>query len=766
MRSSLTLAALLLSPACAAALEPDRRDHWAFRPPVRPIVPQVRNQQSPIRNPIDAFLAARYEQLGLTPAGSADRGTLLRRVTLDLTGLPPTRDELRAFLADESPDAYERVVDRLLASPRHAERWARHWMDVWRYTDWFGSRHIDELRYSRRHIWRWRDWIIESLEKDRGYDQLVVEMLAADEAAPGDLDAQRASGYLGRNFYVFNRNVWLQETVDYTATAFLGLTLKCARCHDHKYDPISQEDYYRFRAVFEPHRVRTDPLPGRTEKLKGNMAMGSPPGSDLKEGLDCIYDADASAPTYLFARGNEKDPVKDRVIAPGVPAFLGTLRIEPVRLPVEEFYPSLRPAMRDHLLGEARTGVEKAVADAAKTDSLLTKAQVAAARARLVSLQGRIAAEQAKYTRPDNPGPAALAIAAGRAEREAAVRQAELDVLLARSLTTPDAANKVADAAAKLDRARADAAAPTGAYTPLGPVYPATSTGRRLALARWITSRDNPLTARVAVNLVWLRHFGSALVPSVHNFGRNGKPPTHPELLDWLAVEFMDHGWSLKHLHRLIVTSNAYRMASDNPQSASRNPQSADPENRSLWRANVRRMEAEVVRDSLLALSGRLDVTRGGPDLDPTTDAINPRRSLYFRHTPDEKPLILEVFDAANPAECYERTESIVPQQALALANGAFTRSQARLLARRIADADFVGGAFEMLLSRPPDSAERARCEAFLKTQAQLLAAAQGLTPAEGVGATAVPPSADPMVRAREDLVHVLLSYNEYVTIR
>src|SRR5262249_30698972 len=250
------------------------------------------------------------------------------------------------------------------------------------------------------------------------------------------------SGYLGRNFYVFNRNVWLQETVDYTAGAFLGLTLKCARCHDHKYDPISQENYYRFRAVFEPHRVRTDPLPGKTEKLKGNMAMGSPPGSDLKEGLDCVYDADANVPTYLFARGNEKDPVKDRVLAPGAPAFLGTLRIEPVRLTVEEFYPSLRPAMREQMLGDARAAVQKRGADAAKADSPMTHAQVAAAKANLAALEARIAAEVAKYTQPNDLDSAALAGAAGRAEREATVRQAELDVLLARQLKTPDAAKK------------------------------------------------------------------------------------------------------------------------------------------------------------------------------------------------------------------------------------------------------------------------------------------------------------------------------------
>jgi hypothetical protein len=783
----------------------DPHKHWAYQPPVRPPVPAVRDAAW-VRNPIDAFVAAGYEKHGLGPAGPADRSVLLRRVYLDLIGLPPTRDELRAFLADDSPDAYEKVVDRLLASPRYAERWARHWMDVWRYSDWYGSRFINQLRNGRRHIWRWRDWLIESLEKDGGYDRMVREMLAGDELAPGDADVQRAGGYLGRNFYVFNRHVWLQDTVEYTGTALLGITFKCCRCHDHKYDPISQEDYYRFRAFFEPHGARTDPIPGKREPLKGSIADGSPPGSNLKEGCDCVYDADLGAPTYLLERGNEKNPVKDRVIRPGLPAVLGPgeLRIEPVALPAEVFYPDLRPAMRADMLREARTAVQRAEADLAKARGALAEKQAAAARAWLASLEARIAAEVARYTRPAGPQVQALALAAGKAEREAQVRQAEVEVLQAehqlagaRSAGKPDeaksaaAGKKLAELQAKLAQARKAAAEPAASYTPLGPVYPRTSSGRRLALARWITSRHNPLTARVAVNHVWLRHMGSALVPSVSNFGLNGKRPTHPELLDYLAVEFMERGWSTKALHRLIVTSNTYRLGSSiadcglriadsnafNPQSAIRNPQSIDPENRFLWRANVRRMEAEVVRDSLLHLSGRLDVARGGEDIDPTLDPVVPRRSLYFRHTPDEKPLLLELFDAANPSECFERTESIVPQQALALANSTFSHSQARLIARKLvrpgsspqelSDADFVTAAFEHVLARAPVGEERAGCEAFLRRHAALLGARRGLTAnPDAVEQSGVPPSADPHVRAREILVHVLLNYNEFVTIR
>jgi mono/diheme cytochrome c family protein len=748
-RQIAALKAWIRQGAPAPADEPPQQDprrHWAYQRPVRPSVPAVRDAAW-VRNPIDAFVAAERAKHGLAPVGPADRATLLRRVYLDLTGLPPTRAELHAFLADPAPDAYERVVDRLLASPRYAERWARHWMDVWRYSDWYGSRYINELRNSRRHIWRWRDWIIESLERDKGYDRMVLEMLAGDELAPGDWDVQRAGGYLGRSFYVFNRNVWLQDTAEYTAAAFLGVTLKCCRCHDHKYDPIPQEEYYRFRAVFEPYQVRTDPIPGRHERLKANIAMGSPPGSELKDGLDCVYDADLAAPTYLFERGNDKYPVKDHVIRPGVPVVLhGELRVEPVTLPVEAFYPALRPAVREEMLREARAAVEKAEAERETArDALaihLAERRLAAAQVRLAALEARIAAEVAKYTRPAGPEVERLARRAGQAERTANLRQVEAELAhVERQLAIQQNAagtlkkqRQVLDA--KLAEARKAAAALATTYTPLGPVYPSTSSGRRLALARWMVRRDNPLTARVAVNHIWLRHLGSALVPTVSNFGLNGKRPTHPKLLDWLAVEFMEHGWSMKYLHRLIVTSNTYRLASEEAE-----PQAArDASNRYLWRANVRRMEAEVVRDSLLYLAGRLDERRGGEDLDPTTDAVVPRRSLYFRHTPDEKPLILEVFDAANPSECFERTESIIPQQALALANSDFCRAQARAVAQALPDADFVTAAFEQVLARPPLADERARCTEFLRRY--------------------------PRARGRENLVHVLFNYNEFVTIR
>src|SRR5262249_54958315 len=268
---------------------------------------------------------------------------LLRRIYLDLIGLPPTREELHAFLADESPDAYEKVVDRLLSSPQYGERWGRHWMDVWRYADWAG--YGAEVRDSQKHIWRWRDWIIESLNQDKGYARMVQEMLAGDELEPTNPDVLRATGFLARNWYKFNRNVWLDNTVEHTAKAFLGVTLNCARCHDHMFDPISQKEYYSFRAFFEPHDVRTDRLPGQPDLSK--------------DGIPRAFDAQLTTPTFLFVRGNEANPDKTTALTPGVPAALGgrPLDVKPVPLPLSASVPDKRDFVVAESLAAARNNL-------------------------------------------------------------------------------------------------------------------------------------------------------------------------------------------------------------------------------------------------------------------------------------------------------------------------------------------------------------------------------------------------------------------------
>jgi hypothetical protein len=762
------------------------------RPPV-PVMPSSADQSQ--FNPIDAFLAAEHKRHGLQPRPEATKPVLLRRVYLDLIGLPPTAEELHAFLDDPSGDAYERVVDRLLASPRYGERWGRHWMDVWRYADWAGYR--AEVRDSQPHIWHWRDWIIESLNADKGYDRIVQEMLAADELAPGDANAVRATGFLVRNWYKFNRNVWMERTVEHTGKAFLGVTLNCARCHDHFFDPFMQKEYFAFRAIFEPEQIRTDRIPGVL---------------DVKQdGIPRIYDAQADAPTYLFRRGDERNPDKSKAISPAVPAALGgSFEIKPVALPRSEIVPNRRDfVLRDTLtagentIQQARQAVVKARRTAAAAvipctpDSPLSwvarapathRALEMLALARLdeqiacvrhVALKAVLRVEQIEEDgRKDSPDWEQAAKEVVEAQREAALlearrgeRAARLAHFFASEKGKPMASKKLADAQAQRAKVEAEAKQPiTPSYVKRNPPsYPTTSTGRRLALARWITDRRNPLTARVAMNHIWLRHFGKGIVPTEFDFGRNGQPPTHPELLDWLADEFMTHGWSMKYMHRLIVTSRAYRMDSQtNPANMSR-----DRDNRYLWRMNVRRMEGELVRDSLLHLAGQLDLTMGGPDIDHNLGLTSHRRSLYFRHAAEKQMEFLVLFDAASVTECYRRSESLVPQQALALANSSLALEQARLLARSLSQkvgtsnaAGFVKAGFEQVLSRPPTAEEAATCVQFLHEQTTLLASGNNLTTAGAAKVSPVPAAADPAERARENLIHVLMNHNDFVTIR
>jgi hypothetical protein len=776
---------------------PDPRDHWSYHPPTRPAVPKVRNAAWG-RNPIDAFVVAGQESQGLSPAPAADKSTLLRRVYLDLVGLPPTRDELTAFLADDSPHAYEAIVDRLLASPQYGERWARHWMDVWRYSDWSGYK--EEIRNSARHIWRWRDWIIESLNDDKGYDRMITEMLAGDEVAPTNPNTLRATGFLVRNWEKFNRNSWLETTIEHTAKAFLGVTMNCCRCHDHKFDPISQAEYFQFRAIFEPHDVRTERVPGQPDVLK--------------DGLPCICDLKPDAPTYLLERGDEKRPKKDVNIKPGVPESLGPpLKIEPIDLPVTAYYPALQEfalaedqaqaAQRVSQAEAALTKSQVAIATAKKKGDekslfgLVAAAEVAAkqfatARAAQASLAARIAAEKAKFGLTGKADTKQLALAAGKAERELALCQAqeqkavgEQELAAAKSALKPgDAATtnavaaaekKVADAAVALTAAHAALAEPSATYAALGEQLPHQSTGRRLAFAKWLTNRQNPLAARVAVNHIWLRHFGAPLVENMFDFGLRSPQPRNQPLLDWLSVELMDHGWQMKHIHRLLVTSNTYRMASTTSGTSAANV-AVDRDNHYLWRMNPRRLESELVRDSVFYVAGNLDLTRGGPDFACALASTTPRRSIYFQHAYEKQNKFLELFDAASVNECYRRSESIVPQQALALANSDVTLNESRLLARKLSelaakekgkepDQAFVRVAYEQILGRVPSTAELTECRDFLRSQAELLHSPAKLTAIAGGPNATVAASADPIQRARENLTLVLYNHNDFVTI-
>ena len=894
--------------------EPDPREHWAYQ------IPKTSSKS------MDALIEVRLLTKQLKPQPEATPEIWLRRVYLDIIGLPPTAEQIAAFLDDlnkthATHQSYSRVVDGLLNSPQYGERWARHFMDIWRYCDWYGLG--AQLRHSQKHIWHWRDWIVESVNADKGYDQMIVQMLAADELAPEDRGNLRATGFLARSYYLFNRTTWLDETIEHTCRAFLGLTMQCVKCHTHKYDPIEHTDYYRMRAIFEPLHVRLDPWQGETDFEKN--------------GLPRVYDLHLDTPTFRHVRGDEKNEDKSKPMTPGIPQVLEFAAFQPatIKLPPASAKPALLPfVLKDHLsaadhdiaaaqkaLDQARLTLAKSPAPAAKlvtnskvifsddftsakpdqwemlkgdwrhspngvrqhetgaerrslrlktapptdfeaslsftirggekwksvgivfdsaggddvmiymsafsggskiqvalanggtttysangsalrtisqdvrytldlrlrgqlinasingepalayrlpqsrrqgslaltafdadvefhsfklaelaTDAVLrepaadksvpladaktavtlAEKQLAAAKSKPAMIRAIFAADKAKQDK-------ALARAAAAAEAIFKMAQAEVDLTKAEAdPKAKDAQKKIKAARETFEKAQKKAAAPGEVYTSLpaslkaqeGPeennnatvqTFPDTSTGRRLAFAKWITDKRNPLTARVLVNQVWMRHFGAPLVANMDDFGRRSLAPLHQDILDTLTVDFMNNGWSLKQLHRAMLLSELYRRSSSNAE-ADAATVAADPDNASYWRMNPRRMEAQVVRDSLLQLAGKLDLTLGGPSLDPASLETSPRRSLYFTQNADVEHRFLATFDNANVLECYRRNESIVPQQALALTNSRLSRECADAIAAKLGKLDvetFMTQSFLTVLGRPPSAAER-----------------------------------------------------------
>ncbi|HLU50297.1 MAG TPA: DUF1553 domain-containing protein, partial [Planctomycetota bacterium] len=658
------------------------------------------------------------------------------------------------------------------------------------------------------HIWRWRDWIIESLNADAGYDEMVIAMLAADEAAPEDPRALRATGFLARSYKLLSREQWLQEAVDHTTKAFLGVTLECARCHDHRYDPIPQEEYYRVRAIFHPYDIRVDRVPGVP--------------NTTKDGILRVYDRVLDVYTFVFDRGDDRKPLRDREVTPGVPRALGgpAFEVEAIDLPLGAHTPDRREFVIEETIAasltaveRARAGLETALADPMATDDgkRLAELELEALEAAHAALEGAIRIERIEEQgdrESDAWREAALELTG--LQRSARLSGAKRDVLARRmdleraekelaasneplENAADDESRKRAQEAHKkattaLDEAKKAFAAanealaeatklfelpPSTEYEPRKlATHPKQSTGRRLAFARWIASRENPLAARVAVNHIWGRRFGRALVESVFDFGRNGTGASHPDLLDWLAAELMEpdaaRPWSLKHIHRLLLTSSTYRMSSaGDPRHAER-----DPDNRYLWRFPSRRIEAELVRDAVLHVTAGLDLAMGGPEIAHEKGGSVPRRSLYFQHAPEKTMTMLRIFDAASPTECYRRKESIVPQQALALANSDLSWRRARALAREIHAAagdveGFVTAAFEHVLARSPTTIETKTCAEFLESQLRLLERhRERLAEVTEDRSDLSRPAADLALRSRESLVHVLLNHHEFVTLR
>ena len=760
--------------------ERDPREHWAFRPIVRPPLPEVANAAW-VRNPIDAFIAQKHEQHGLIPQDEAAREVLLRRLCFDLIGLPPAYDELAQLDADRSDSRYEQLVRQLLDDPRHGERWARHWMDIWRYSDWWGLG--DQLRNSQPHIWHWRDWIIESLNANAPYDEMVRLMLAADELYPDDLDKLRATGFLARNYFLFNRNQWMEETVEHVSKGFLGLTMNCAKCHDHKFDPISHADFYRMRAFFEPYHVRLDVVPGEPDLAR--------------DGIPRVFDGLLNAPTYRFERGQESQPDKSAAIAPGVPELLAfnELAIEPVSLPKGAWQPERRAWVLESHVAAAREELGAANKELEESDaemSHVSELAVEASSAELLSVERRAAAARAEWAEADDSGDDASLIETARsagsdaveAERHAAHAEAKHTVADIEYRLRHVAADKkeslekelvaARESLVKVEQSAAAEITSADKYTPFVGAkwtptrflsseqddpqveFAAHSTGRRKALAKWITDPLNPLTARVAVNHIWARHMGTPLVSTVFDFGRKGSPPSHPELLDWLAAELIDSGWDMKHLHQLIVMSSTYRMSSS---IAGRDDNAAkDPDNHLLWRRTPIRLESQAVRDSILSLAGTLDLTLGGPPVPAAEQAGSKRRSLYFFHSNNDRNLFLTTFDEASVKECYRRDQSVVPQQALALSNSRLVHDAARQIADRFSqplatgqpppnDQEFVENAFYRLLS-------------IRTSDEEILASMKALEQWRTL------PDEGPDDRARVYFVWALLNHNDFVTVR
>ena len=644
------------------------RQWWAFQPVKNPEPPVVKAADAVIHNEVDHFILARLAAENLTPAPEAGRAVLIRRVTFDLTGLPPTPPEVDAFLADTAPQAYERLVDRLLASPRFGERMARHWLDLVRYADGDGYRADDY----RPDAWRFRDYVIRSFNDDKPYDRFVREQLAGDELFPDQPDAIIATGYLRHGIYEWNardvRGQWdaiLNDLTDTTGDVFFGLGLQCARCHDHKFDPLLQRDYFRLRAFFAPFQ------PG--DRVAATAAEIAAHAEKMK-----VWEAQTATVRSQLAKLEQ--PYLDRAEKGAVGRFPDDIQAM-IRKPA-----SAREPLEAQL---AALAWRQVVYDWERVDRNFKGDD----KERILALRRELAALS-----KDQPAPLPVAFAAADVGPQAPP--------------------------VFIPKKPALGAIEPGVPTLLDPApLPAPalphSTGRRSALAQWLTTPDNPLTARVIVNRVWQQHFGRGLAANASDFGMLGEPPSHPELLDWLAGRFGREGWSLKKLHRLLVTSAAYRRSSRHP--APEAGKLKDPENRLLWLVPPRRLDAEQIRDAMLAVSGELQPADGGPGVTPDV----PRRTIFTRFMRNTRDPLADVFDAPLWfTSAASRDTTTTPVQSLLLANSAALRARGRAFAARLEastpgdPAAQVQAAYRLAFGRAAQAGEVRAATEFLTQQA------------------------------------------------
>jgi mono/diheme cytochrome c family protein len=697
------------------------RQFWSFRPIVRPTRPSIKHQAL-ARTAVDTFLLAKLEARGLSFSPRADRSTLIRRATIDLTGLPPTLNEIRAFVEDPRPDAWERLIDRLLASPAYGERWGRHWLDVAGYADSHGYTGSDPVR---RYAWKYRDQVIRSFNSDKPFDRFIVEQLAGDELVrppyanlpAKDLDKLIATGFLrtapdgtatpGTDRKAASNQV-VADTLQIVSTALLGLTMHCAQCHNHRYDPIPQEDYYRLRAIFEPaYDVKRWRVPaGRLVSLLNPIDWQKTLA--IEQAAAKIDGERARKQAEYIERTFQKQLAK-------VPAEERAAVEKAYRTPATKRSPAQQKLLRTHPSVNVSAG-SLYLYDQKAADDLKSYT------ARAAKLRATKPIEDFIDALTEVPGqvPATLLFHRGDPEQPGhAVAPGGLTVL------------------AKLDLGSIpskDRSLPT--------------TGRRLAFARQLTSGKHPLTARVLVNRVWMHHFGRGIVGTPGDFGVLGERPTHPQLLDWLAAEFM-RDWSLKRLHRLILTSTAYQQSSRSSDALAR---TIDPDVRLLWRMPLRRMESEAVRDSILAVSGQLNRRLFGPPvpvapdtsgqivlgIDTRDSAGRPRgepalggadflrRSVYVQVRRSMPLSVLETFDVASTSpNCERRSFSTVAPQALLLMNSDFLVRNAVAFADRVsreAGRDpraRVEHASLLAFGRPLDGGQLADALAYLAEQTE-----------------------------------------------
>jgi hypothetical protein len=669
------------------------REWWSFRPLSRAAAPAVKEKKWPA-NDIDRFILARLEKDGLKPAADAEKRVLIRRATFDLIGLPPKPEEVDAFVADKSPNAFAKVVERLLSSPHYGERWGRYWLDVVRYADTAG----DNSDFPIPQMHRYRDWVISAFNRDLPYDQFVRAQLAGD-LLPAKTTEEKfeqiiATGYIanarrfGSRVDDYPQHLTIEDTIDNLGRAFLGLTVSCARCHDHKFDPITAQDYYGLYGIFHSTRY---PWPGieLEQKQRDLVPLVAPEKLAEAEAARKAHDAEGRRLEKELQK--LKDSLKEKQ--------------GEEKKTTEAQIKEAEKAVKDHKAKPLPFELAYAVAEAKKAEDVR------------VQMKGD----------PAKPGPT--------------VRRHFLTVL-------------------------------NGAELP-----PDAKTSGRAQLADWILDRNNPLTARVMVNRIWQHHFGKGIVPTPNDFGKQGKPPTHPELLDWLARKFVESGWSVKEMHRLIMLSHTYRQAS--AQSSVVSSQSGSGKTGSLGTDAVstdyfspfprRRLDAEAIRDTLLVLGGNLDTNKPGPHpFPPQTEwkftQHNPfkavyeskQRSVYLMTQRIQRHPYLAIFDGADPAASTPvRTTSTTPLQALYLLNDSFVHEQSKLFARRVVaagknDTERLNAAYRLALGRKPESSESAQAKEFLSAVRTKLQERE---------------SKDIDAEAWQAMVRVILRLNEFVYI-